>query len=270
MSGRYDILDEPERLRGPFLGSLVLHGGMFGLVVGMAVLHPFGGKVEHWGSKTGGGFGAVAVTAVKTIPLPSRTTVQNPVANDTESQVPAPQSKQKPQPKVVKPDPRAILLKSKNAKDRTPPPRQAAAAPNKWVDQQRYAPNQLTTPGGQMAGSPLYQVQGGGGIGIGDNNPFGTRFGSYANLLRQKVSGAWHVAEINPRLQTAPPVTVQFTIMKDGSLKPGLPRITQSSGDSTVDTSAQRAVLDAQPFPPLPTGFERNEAVVELTFVLRR
>jgi periplasmic protein TonB len=58
--------------------------------------------------------------------------------------------------------------------------------------------------------------------------------------------------------------------MKDGSLKPGLPRITQSSGDSTVDTSAQRAVLDAQPFPPLPTGFERNEAVVELTFVLRR
>jgi periplasmic protein TonB len=268
MSGRYDILDEPEHLRGPFFGSLVLHGGMFGLIVAMAVFHPFGGKVEHWGSEHGGGFGAVAVTAVKTIPLPSRTTVQNPVASDTESQVPAPQSKQKPQPKVLKPDPRAILLKSKNAKDR--PPRQAAAAPNKWVDQQQYARNQVTSTVGQAAGSPLYQVQGGGGIGIGDNNPFGTRFGYYANILRQKVSGAWKVAEINPRLQTAPPVTVQFTILKDGSLKPGLPRITQSSGDSTVDTSAQRAVLDAAPFPQLPPGFERTEALVELTFVLRR
>jgi periplasmic protein TonB len=246
----------------------VLHGGTFGLFVAMAVFHPFGGKVEHWGSEHGGGFGAVAVTAVKTIPLPSRTTVQNPVASDTDSQVPTPQSKQKAQPKVVKPDPRAILLKSKNAKER--PVRQAAAAPNKWADQQHYAPNQLTSTVGQAAGSPLYQVQGGGGIGIGDNNPFGTRFGSYANLLRQKVSGAWRVAEINPRLQTAPPVTIQFTIRKDGSLAPGLPRITQSSGDSTVDTSAQRAVLDAAPFPQLPNGFERNEAVVELTFVLRR
>jgi len=268
MSGRHDILDEPERLRGPFLGSLMLHGGTFGLFIGMAVLHPFGGKVEHWGSKTGGGFGAVAVTAVKTIPLPSRTTVQNPVASDTDSQVPTPQSKQKAQPKVVKPDPNAITLKSKNAKER--PVRQAAAAPNKGVDQQHYAPNQLTSTVGQAAGSPLYQVQGGGGIGIGDNNPFGTRFGYYANLLRQKVSGAWRVAEINPRLQTAPPVTVQFTIRKDGSLAPGLPRISQTSGDASVDRSAQRAVLDAAPFPPLPAGFERNEAVVELTFVLRR
>lgn len=263
----HEILDEPERLRGALFGSLALHGGIFAAFIGLTFVHPFG-KVEHWGDPNGGRFGAVTVNAVPSIPLPSRSSTPNPVASDTESQVPTPPSKVKPQPKVQAPDPNAIALKSRKSKER--PVQRAQAAPNKWADQQQYRPNQVYSNVGQAAGSPLYQMQGGGGVGVGTNSPFGTRFGYYANLLRGKVESNWHTNEVNPRLQTAPPVTVQFTIRKDGSLAPGLPRIMQTSGDGNVDRSAQRAVLDAAPFPPLPAGFERNEAVVELTFVLRR
>lgn len=267
MTARRDILDEPERLRGPLIGSLVLHGGMLAAFIALTVIQPFR-RVEHWGDPNGGRFGSVAVNAVPSIPLPSRSSRQNPVASDTESQVPTPPSKVKQQPKVEAPDPNAIALKSKKSRER--PVQRAQAAPNKWADQQQYRPNQVYSNVGQAAGSPLYQMQGGGGVGFGTTSPFGTRFGYYANLLRERVSGAWRTSDVNARMQTAPPVTVQFTIRRDGSLAPGLPRIVQTSGDGNLDRSAQRAVLDAAPFPPLPAGFDRSEAVVELTFQLRR
>jgi TonB family protein len=57
---------------------------------------------------------------------------------------------------------------------------------------------------------------------------------------------------------------------RDGTLAAGLPRIAQSSGDANVDRSAQRAILDAAPFPELPQGLGRNEVTVELTFHVRR
>jgi protein TonB len=266
MSGRIDILDQPERLRGPFWGSVVLHAGMIGMFIAATVIQPFG-KVEHWGDPNGGRFGSVAVNAVPSIPLPNRGVVPNPVANDTESQVPQAPPKMKAQPKVKAPPPDAIPLKSKNAKQRES---KQAATPNKWADQQQYKPNQLYSTRGQVASSPLYNMPGGGGVGVGTNSPFGTQFGYYANLLREKVSSAWRTGDVNPRLQSAPPVIVRFTIRRDGSLAPGLPQIVQSSGDANLDRSAQRAILDAAPFAPLPAQFDRNEANVELTFQLRR
>jgi protein TonB len=266
MTQRIDILDEPERLRGPLLGSVAFHGGMIAAFIAMTVISP-AGKVEHWGDPNGGGFGSVAVNAVPSIPLPNRASVPNPVANDTESQVPQAPSKVKAQPKVKAPEPDAIPIKSRYAKQRPAP---QAAAPNKWNDQQPYKSNQLYTTGGSAASSPLYNQPGGGGVGIGTNSPFGTQFGYYANLLREKVAAAWRTADVNARVQSAPPVTVSFTIRRDGSLAPGLPRIVQTSGDANLDRSAQRAVLDAAPFPQLPPQFNRNEANVELTFQLRR
>jgi TonB family protein len=44
----------------------------------------------------------------------------------------------------------------------------------------------------------------------------------------------------------------------------------QRSGNPTLDYSAQRAVLEAAPFPPLPAGFERDSARVEINFELKR
>jgi TonB family protein len=267
MTARTDILDQPERLRGAFWGSVVLHAGMVGAFVAATIIQPFGPKIEQWGDKDGGRFGSVAVNAVNTIPLPNRGVVPNPVANDTDSQGPQAPAKKKAEPKAKAPDPDAIPLKSKNTKQRPTP---QAAVPNKWAEQQQYKSNQLYSSSGQVASSPLYQMTGGGGVGFGTNSPFGTQFGWYANLLRQKIATAWRTADVNPRLQTAPPVTIQFTLRRDGSLAPGLPRIVQTSGDASLDRSAQRAILDAVPFPALPPQFDRNEANIELTFQLRR
>src|ERR1019366_4600654 len=73
--------------------------------------------VEQWGNPTGGGMGSVAVNPVARIPLPARQSPENPVANQTESQVPTPPPKLKtqPKPRLREPEPDAILLKGRNA-----------------------------------------------------------------------------------------------------------------------------------------------------------
>jgi TonB family protein len=69
-------------------------------------------------------------------------------------------------------------------------------------------------------------------------------------------------------LRSAPMVIITFEILRDGSIRN--PQIAQRSGNSTLDYSALRAVTDAAPFPPLPVGYDRNEASVELQFQLQR
>ena len=45
--------------------------------------------------------------------------------------------------------------------------------------------------------------------------------------------------------------------------------ITQRSGISALDISAQRAVMDASPFAPLPPQFPKNDAEIEFLFQLK-
>jgi protein TonB len=71
-------------------------------------------------------------------------------------------------------------------------------------------------------------------------------------------------------MQTSPVAVITFIINHDGSVPQNSVKIAQSSGVMAVDLSAQRAVLDAAPFPPLPAGFSRNDAQIELRFELRR
>ncbi|HLH20009.1 MAG TPA: TonB family protein [Bryobacteraceae bacterium] len=268
MSARTDILDEPERLRGPFIGSLVFHGGLVGIFAAATTFHFLGGNVIQLGDPHGGGFGSVAVTAVNSIQLPNRAELTNPVANDTKSQVPTapPKLKALPKPKVTAPDPDAIPLKSHAAPKRVA---QAASQPNKWEAQQHYRDNQLYSPTGAAASSPIYQIQGGGGVGLGTDSPLGTQYGYYANLLLNLIGQHWHPTTMDARTLTNQAV-VQFTLLRDGSLQPGSVRLVQSSGNRDLDYSAQRALLDIDRFPPLPAGFPRDRADLQIHFDLSR
>jgi protein TonB len=266
MPGHVDVLEQRERLAGPFWGSLVLHAAVGGLLVGFAILNPM--KRIQLGSPTGGGLGSVAVTPTPFIPLPKPAAPENPVANDTKSMVPAPPPKAKPQPKLKAPPPDAIPLKTRNATQRyneTP-----ASPPNKFREQQQYKENQLYTSGGQALSSPMYRMPGGGGVGIGDSTPFGTQFGAYANVLRDQIARRWNTSDVDPRVRTAPAAAVRFSLRRDGTLVPGSVKVIQSSGNRTIDYSALRAVLDAVPFPPLPMQYQGNQADLELRFELRR
>lgn len=265
MASHADTFDQPEPLKGSFLGSLALHGGIAALFVAYTVVGP--AHHENWGDIHGGGMGAVAVSPVATIPLPERASPRNPVANDTESALPTPPPKPKAAPKVVKtPPPDAIPLKSNMAKMR---PRPEWSAPNKFREQQQYRPNQLYSEAGQAMSSPLYAKPGAGGIGIGNNSPFGSQFGAYATLVQQQVASNWNTSEVDPRISTAPQAVVTFTIRKDGSVPQNSVKVTQSSGIPALDFSAERAIL-ASHFPPLPLGYTRDSADVELHFELRR
>lgn len=266
MAGHVDILEQRDSLRAPLLISVVVHAGVFASI---ALFTSLGAKGFLWGDPHAvGGGNSVGITAVSQIPLPGRSGEQNPLANDTESRVPAPP---KPQPKVVKPpEPDAIPLRSrKSATPQPQPTRARTTAPQYRAQPDR--PNQLYSSSGQrlssnMYGSPLSGTSG--TVGVGPRGNFGQRYGWYSALLEQRVGQKWRTDEVDARVQTAPPVIITFEIMKDGSVRNV--RILQGSGNRTLDYSAQRAVFEAAPFPPLPQDFERNSAQIEFWFQLKR
>jgi protein TonB len=239
--GHADILDQPERMAPSFWFSVAMHGAIAATLIGYGVA---GGAHERWGSKNGGGWGAVAVNTVAQIPLPGQAGPENPVANPTESQVPTPPPKDKAAAKAAKAkaaELEAIALKGKSKSLKT---QEAAAPPNKWREQQKE-------------------------LGMGTSSPFGERLGWYANQLQDRVAQHWRTDDVPPQVRSAPQVVIAFAIRRDGSLA-GLPQIKQSSGLVQLDRSAQRAVVEANPFPEIPAAFTRNQAEIELTFELRR
>src|SRR5207248_8820352 len=98
MPSHVDILDQPERLGKPLLGSVVLHVAVFAAILAASLASSR--STENWGSINGGG-GSVGVSVVKEIPLPARSGPVNPVANDTESMIPQPPPE--PKKETVKP-----------------------------------------------------------------------------------------------------------------------------------------------------------------------
>jgi protein TonB len=263
MTARTDIYEDRQSVGGPFAASVLFHCA----VVGAALFYGWVAMrgTETWGDPKGSG-GAIGITPVSKIPLPGQLGRENRVANDTESTVP-----QKPIEKRAKPverddDDDAIALKSKRAKKSRA---EVAASMQRYRPEREYSSNQVYSRSGQGLNSPMYGGQSGsGGVGIGTGNPFGNRFGSYLEILRQRVSQKWRYGEVDPRMRSAPAVVVRFVLERNGTIS-GVALI-QRSGNYTLDTSAQRAVLEAAPFPPIPAGYERSSATLEFEFRLQR
>ncbi len=259
MTPHVDILDERESLRGPLLQSVLLHAGIAGLLVLSTISYQRSREV--WGSTSTQAGNAVPVTAVKTIPLPSRVGPKNPVANDTESVVPqAPKPQPKKQTKL--PEPKAIPMKSRHVDTRS----LEQMSPQKYRAQEP-PPNQVYSSQAPAAVSQFFEKPGSGGVGIGPNSVFGNRFGAYADLVIKRVTEKWQTNGLGG-LHTAPIVIIIFDILRDGSVRNA--KVAQSSGNNTLDVSALRAVMDAGPFPPLPVEWNRSEVNVELRFQLQR
>jgi protein TonB len=262
MQRHVDILEGRDSLKGAFAGSLGLHCAVFGAIA-FFTLVPVG-KREPWGDPNALGGGAFTVTPVRSIPIEGRTGPVNRLARDTRSQIPEPV---KPETKKAgkREDPDAIALKSKRsqAKDR------AERRPLVRTDKRDYDENQLTSRVGQAAVSPLFSATpGSGGVGVGAGAPFGARFGAYAKLLSDRVAQKWRTDSVDPRIRTLPAAIVTFEILRDGQIRNV--RVVQSSGNVLLDNSAQRAIFEAAPFPPLPATYEGNSAVIEFWFQLKR
>jgi protein TonB len=259
MPGHVDILDDQEAIWPMLVTSMLLHAALFGSIYGFNQA----GERMNWGDPHALGGGSVGVQAVRQIPLPGRAGETNPLANDTQSRAPAPP---KPQPKKAQtPPPDSIELRGRNAPQR-PPRRQTAQD----FRQRPERPNQVYSSTGQALASPMYGGMAGtmGRVGIGPRGSFGQRFGWYRDLLEQRVGQKWRTDDVDPRLQTAPPVIVTFDILRNGQVRSV--RILQTSNNRALDYSALRAIGEAGPFPPLPPGFERDSAQIEFWFQLKR
>ena len=112
----------------------------------------------------------------------------------------------------------------------------------------------------------MFEKPGSGGVGVGPNSAFGNQFGAYADLVVRRVTDKWQTSGLAG--MHLPMAVVTFDIQRDGSVKN--PQISQRSGNSTLDYSALRAVMDAGPFPPLPPNYSGSSTSVELRFQLQR
>jgi TonB family protein len=83
----------------------------------------------------------------------------------------------------------------------------------------------------------------------------------YLAGVQQKIWTTW-----NQQLKTgySQSVGVRFTILPDGNVT-GV-RVTQPSGVSLLDMAAQRAILNAAPFGPLPREYGQNPRTIEAVF----
>jgi outer membrane biosynthesis protein TonB len=255
-------LDDREPLGKSFVASMALHASVVGLLTVGSFIHR--GSPEHWGDLETAS-GSVSVNPVSKIPMVARTGHVNPVANDTESQVPEPPPPPKPVAKQVKtPEPESIPIKGRA----TPPKRVSSDTP----PNERYRPytpktNQVYSNTGGAMVSPMMGLPGAGGAGVRGTS-LGDRFGAYAALVQQIVTQKWNQQNLDARLRTAPPAIFTFTILRDGTIKDI--RLKTSSGNQAVDLSGERALYDVGKVDPLPAAYDRDKAEIEYWFVLKR
>ncbi len=259
MSQHLDILDQRDPMSRAFIVALGLHAAIAG---GVLVSTWMSGVRDNFGSPDAGG-GAIGIEAVNSIPL-AHTGMQNPLANDTQSQIP-----QQPKPRETarkeKESPTAIPLKSREKRRLSDVASERQKfRPFKEVDQ-----NQVFAKQAPQVSSPLFSAMPGSGrIGTGANTTLGTRFGAYAQQVQQLVAQKWRTSDVDASVRTAPTVIATFDLMRDG--RATNVKILQPSGIPSLDYSVQRAILEATPFPPIPAGFDRDSAKVEFWFELKR
>jgi protein TonB len=112
----------------------------------------------------------------------------------------------------------------------------------------------------------MYGVQGSNGIDIGPASVLGFQFGAYVSQMSNAIAGRWNKSGVHAG--STQRAGISFTIARNGSVSNV--KVSDPSGSYDLDISAQRAVVDANPLPPLPSGFNKSEATVELWFQLKQ
>ena len=253
---------EREPFGGPVAGSVLLHLFVIAAVAfaGYYASHLHG---TEWGNnQAAGAIQATLVSSAPTIPLPQvAPPTPNVLATEQPSPAPAP-----PQPKAVPvPQPDAIPIPVKQPEKKVPEKKQAPqpspkhAQPQPVQHRAQFGEAPATQIPHSLAGTPgqntPINITGGG---QGFNYPY------YVGIIQRKVQQAWYLQEVDPRTPASSQARVIFSIARDGT--PSNIRISQSSGSSTLDTSALRAVQRVESFGPLPPGYSGSNVSVEYTF----
>jgi protein TonB len=233
----------------------------------LAVLYAyFYGREADWGGP-GGSITVGLVGNVPAIPLPRPDVVSpNRVVDESKGLY-----KTEPAP-VPKPAPDAVPI-PKFEKNKPP---KYVTRPSKLLENPTPAPqNAIPYGGGGTPTVPTTSFALGAGTtqaGLGftgtAGGDFGARFSWYVEAVQRRISGNWLASTVDPSVTTAPRVVVTFTILRDGSVTNI--QMTQRSNNSSVDSSATRAVQDSSPLARLPAEYSGSSVNVEFWFDFHR
>jgi len=219
---------------------------------------------DAWGGIGGGGDGSVKVNLVASSGIP----MMQPT-NTTESEAVDPTKglhKEEPQPKPPEPKTDATKIpkfekekplppsnKSKVFESKTPSPDNAVPYGKGGT---MNIPSGLSNTPGPLSGGIAASGQGGG--------DFAGRYPWYIESVRRAVTQNWYQNAIDPAVRSArrAHTTMTFSIYRDGTVKNI--RIAESSGNRSMDDSAQRALLSIDHFPQLPSDYSGR--YVDVTF----
>jgi protein TonB len=292
------VADGREQLKRPLMISAIAHSCLAAVALVTTLMR---GVPTIWGEAGGGGAATVQLVSAASVPLPPPTIpTQNRQATENKglhyTEPPKPQPKPATVPTNL--EEKAIDLPAKDAKVTPPkapaeekpkveePPKPAprreiastGPAPTPQQTRVRKPPvepepsNEIPYGEGGPAAGPygMFQADGGsGGVSVrGDSGDFLTRYSWYVTAIRNRISSNWLKATVDPGIRVAPRVFVTFQIYRDGRVVN--PQLTQSSGISSLDRSALRAVYDSSPMPPLPGDYPGSSVAVEFWFDFRR
>ncbi|MGH9618313.1 MAG: TonB family protein [Bryobacteraceae bacterium] len=253
-----DILDQKDPLRGPLMGSLLLHAAVVGVL--FCYWYVINRPRASIGEQNPGGGPSFSVSPVKSIPIPQQQAPPNPVAHNTKSTVPAPKEKKTTEKK--QPEKNVVKLQEKRRHKK-----ETRHAHHKQHYEEPAPPNQVYSRSAPAVSNPMYAGPSGSGhVGLGPNSPFGTRLGWYAEIVRQRIAQNWKTTGLYAASQRAPAI-IGFVIGRDGSVRDV--QVVQSSGNPMIDNTAMRAVYNANPLPRLPAQVSGSSVSAQFTFNLK-
>ncbi len=243
--------------------SGVLHAGLLILLALASYFHWERGN--RWAGVGGGGENVkVNLVGSAGIPMPMEKTITESNVVDPTKTLNKPEEKPKPPEPPTKAEkipefkhekPLPPSKKSKVFEDKSP--RIDNAVPGKGGP-----PNLPSGVGTNPGSTPGMAVKGEGG---GD---FASRYGWYIEAVKRRIQSNWQQSTIEPAVRQARTAhaVVQFTIAKDGSVKDI--RISQTSGNYSMDTSGIRALQASNPMPALPPDYSGSYVTVLFDFDL--
>lgn len=251
-----------QGLGRPLTFSLLFHGGLLTLLT-------ISGFYSHRGDLWGGPGGAITVGLVGSVPgVP----MPRPEVETTSRVVDESKGlyKSEPAPKVQPPPDATPIPKF----ERNKPPKYNTR-PSKVLENPAAPPENAVPYGGGGAPTVPYTsfsmgagTQGGLGFSGAGGGNFGSKFPWYVEAVQRRVSGNWLQSSVDPRISFAPRVVATFDILRNGTVTNI--QITKSSGNSSVDTSAVRAIRDSSPLQGLPNDYSGSKVSVEFWFDFKR
>jgi periplasmic protein TonB len=244
-------------LRGYVVYSIVFHALLTVAVLSASFLERRG---NEWGGP-GGKLGGTKVNLVSTagIPMPRESVVTESKAVDPTKGL------HKEEPPKPEPKTDAEKIPKFTKEKRLPPTRQSKTLENKTpvhdndINYGKQGNPDLPTGYSQIPGAS----SGVNTIGQGGSD-FGARYPWYVDAVRNRVRQTWDQTTIDLPVRTArrAHAVVTFRISTNGSVSNI--RISQSSGNSSMDYSALRALQNIESFRALPNDYMGS--YVDVTF----